>query len=176
MKLIVFSGLPATGKSSIAETVARDLGIPIFAKDWLAATLKRLGLGYGEAGSSLLGQAGYELLTTLTQRQLSLGQSAVLDSVLSWESTRRRWRNIAAEYGARWYVIECICSDEIFHRTLLAGRRYNIPGWQELAWAEVVRVKAYYKPWDEDHLILDAVNPLADNVQTALAYIALDKT
>ena len=171
MKLIVFSGLPATGKSSIAEAVARELGIPLFAKDWLAATLRRLGMGYGEAGSSLLGQAGYELLTTLAQQQLSLGQSAVLDSVLSWESTRRRWRNIAAEYGAGWYAIECICSDEILHRTLLADRRYNIPGWQELAWTEVERVKAYYKSWDEDHLILDAIAPFADNVQIALEYI-----
>ena len=171
MKLIVFSGLPATGKSSIAEAVARESGIPLFAKDWLAATLKHLGIGYGESGSSMLGQAGYGLLTTLARRQLSLGQSAILDSVLSWESTRRRWRKIAADYGAGWYVIECICSDAALHRTLLAGRRYNIPGWQELAWTEVERVRAYYKPWDEDHLILDAINPFADNIQTALAYI-----
>jgi len=171
VKLIVFSGLPATGKSSVAEAVGRKLGVPIFAKDWLTATLKGLGLGYGESGSSMLGQAGYELLTTLAQRQLGLGQSAILDSVLSWDSTRRRWRNIAADYGAGWYNIECICSDERLHRTLLASRRYNIPGWQELAWTEVERVKAYYKPWEEEHLILDAVNPLADNVQTALVYI-----
>jgi hypothetical protein len=174
MKLIVFSGLPATGKSSIAEAIARELSIPIFAKDWLAASLKRLGMGYGESGSSLLGQAGYELLTTLAQRQLSLGQSAILDSVLSWESTRRRWRNLAANYQAQWMVIECICSDEMLHRTLLAGRRYNIPGWQELAWVEVERVRAYYKPWDDDRLTLDAVNPLADNVQAALTYLAHD--
>ena len=171
MKLIVFSGLPATGKSSIAEAVARELGIPIFAKDWLVAALRHLGLGYGEAGSSLLGQAGYELLATLAQRQLSLGQSAILDSVLSWDSTRRQWRKLAARYGAQSYVIECICSDETLHRTLLADRRYNIPGWQELAWTEVERVRAYYKPWDGNRLILDAVRPLADNVQTAIDYI-----
>jgi predicted kinase len=170
VKLIVFSGLPATGKSSIAEAVARELGIPMFAKDRLAATLKRLGIGYGESGSSMLGQAGYELLATLAQQQLRLGQSAILDSVLSWGSTRRRWRKIATDHDAEWYVIECICSDKVLHRTLLAGRRYNIPGWQELAWTEVERVNAYYKPWDEDHLVLDAVDPLADNVQSALAY------
>jgi predicted kinase len=171
VKLIVFSGLPATGKSSIAEAVARELGIPVFAKDWLVATLKRLGLGYGEADSSLLGKAGYELLTTLAQRQLSLGQSAILDSVLSWASTRRQWRKLTMDYGAQWYAIECVCSDPVLHRVLLAGRVYNIPGWQELAWTEVERVNAYYKSWDEDRLILDAVNPLAGNVQTAIDYI-----
>jgi len=171
VKLIVFSGLPATGKSSVAEAVARESGIPLFAKDWLAATLKHLGIGYSESGSSILGQAGYELLATLAQQQLRLGQSAILDSVLSWESTRHCWRKIAAGYGAEWYVIECICSDEVLHRMLLADRRYNIPGWQELVWAEVERVRAYYKPWNEERLILDAVNPFADNVQAALTYI-----
>ena len=41
MKLIVFSGLPGTGKSALAEAVGRELGIPVFAKDWLEATLLR---------------------------------------------------------------------------------------------------------------------------------------
>src|SRR6476661_7271178 len=39
MKLIVFSGLPGTGKSRLAEAVGRARGIPVFAKDWLEATL-----------------------------------------------------------------------------------------------------------------------------------------
>jgi predicted kinase len=41
MKLVVFSGLPGTGKSALAEQAGRKLGIPVFAKDWLEATLLR---------------------------------------------------------------------------------------------------------------------------------------
>lgn len=37
MQFIVFTGLPGTGKSSLAEAVGRQLGIPVFAKDWLEA-------------------------------------------------------------------------------------------------------------------------------------------
>ena len=33
MKLIVFSGLPGTGKSTLAETIGKQLCIPVFAKD-----------------------------------------------------------------------------------------------------------------------------------------------
>jgi predicted kinase len=62
MKLIVFSGLPGTGKSSLAEAVAKDLGIPVFAKDWLEATLLRSGL-VPTVEDKPLGFAGYELLT-----------------------------------------------------------------------------------------------------------------
>jgi len=41
LQLIVFTGLPGVGKSSPAEAVARQLGIPVFAKDGLEATLIR---------------------------------------------------------------------------------------------------------------------------------------
>ena len=41
MKLIIFSGLPGTGKSALAEAVGRRLGLPVFAKDCLEATLLR---------------------------------------------------------------------------------------------------------------------------------------
>jgi adenylylsulfate kinase-like enzyme len=31
MHLIVFSGLPGSGKSSVAESIGQELGIPVFA-------------------------------------------------------------------------------------------------------------------------------------------------
>jgi hypothetical protein len=43
MQRIPFAGLPGTGKSSVAEAVGRQPGIPVFAKDWIEATLRRCG-------------------------------------------------------------------------------------------------------------------------------------
>jgi hypothetical protein len=169
-QLIVFTGLPGAGKSSIAEAVARELNIPAFAKDWLEATLIRCELQPAE-GAPPLGSAGYELLTTLAERQLQLGHSVILDSVASTLSIRAEWRALAATYQADWRVIECICSNEAAHRNRLDRRQRGIPGWHELEWSEVERVKAYYAPWDEERLILDAVNPLEENITAALRYL-----
>lgn len=165
--LIVFAGLPGTGKSSLAEAVGRELGIPVFAKDWLEATLRRSGLGASEKA----GYAGYELLTTLAQRQLQLGQSVILDSVASSEAVRARWRELAATHHADWRVIECVCSDEASHRARLAVRERGIPGWHELTWEDVERVKAYYAEWQDERLTIDTVSPLAENIKTVLAYV-----
>ncbi|MBI5567500.1 MAG: ATP-binding protein [Chloroflexi bacterium] len=166
MQFIVFAGLPGTGKSSIAEAVGRELGIPVFAKDWLEATLRRSGLASAEVG-----YAGYELLTTLAQRQLQLGQSVILDSVASIEAIRTRWRELAETYQAKWCVIECVCSDEAAHRARLAVRERGIPGWHELTWDDVERVKSYFAAWQDERLIIDAVNPLAENIAIVLSYV-----
>lgn len=169
MNMIVFSGLPGTGKSTLAEALGRQFAIPVFAKDWLEATLVRCELVPSNPARPL-GSAGYQLLTTLAERQLQLGQSVILDSVASTRSIREIWKRRAEQYRAAWRVIECICSDESLHRKQLAGRQRGIPGWHELRWADVENVKGYYSPWAEDRLILDMVNPFDRNLDEALVY------
>lgn len=169
MQMILFSGLPGTGKSTLAEIIGRQLCIPVFAKDWLEASLLQSGLKL-KMDDKLLGFAGYELLTVLAERQFKLGQSVVLDSVASTQTIRDTWRRLANQYQAKWRVIECVCSDENLHRARLNMRERNIPGWHELEWADVEKVKRYYPTWDEQHLVLDMVNPLQENLSKARPY------
>ena len=169
MKLIIFSGLPGTGKSSLAEAVGRYFGIPVFAKDWLEASLLQSELKPTSKEKSL-GYAGYELLTVLAKRQLMLGQSVILDSVAATKTIRMEWRKLTKRYQAEWRVIECVCSDESIHRARLKVRKRGIPGWHELEWSEVERVKNYYVPWRQDRLVLDMANPFGENFSKAKAY------
>jgi predicted kinase len=169
MKLIIFTGLPGTGKSTLAEAVGKALGIPVFAKDWLEATLMRSELIPSNPDMPL-GSAGYELLTTLAERQFMLDQSVILDSVASTQSIRDVWIQLAQQHGADYRVIECICTDETLHRVRLNQRQRNIPGWHELEWSEVERVKQYYVPWERDHLVLDMTYSLTENFLKAKTY------
>jgi len=166
-KLVALSGLPGTGKSAVAEALAQRLGVPVFAKDWLEASLLRSGVVAREQ----LGMVGYSLLTTLAQRQLALGQSAILDSVATITSVRDTWRALAREFEAAWYVIECTCSDAEVHRQRLSQRQRRIPGWPELDWSEVERVQDVFAPWSEERLVLDSTEPMSENVARALAYV-----
>lgn len=169
MKTIIFSGLPGTGKSTLAEAMGKELCIAVFAKDWLEATLLRSGLKPTSEDKSL-SFASYELLTILAERQLMLGQSVILDSVAASPSIRSTWRQLSEQYGAAWRVVECVCSDESLHRLRLKDRKRNIPGWHELEWAEVERVKHYYVPWEGEHLVLDMIRPFEENLSAVKVY------
>jgi predicted kinase len=170
-QLIVFTGLPGIGKSALAEQVGRKLGIPVFSKDWLEATLRRCGLMPGAQAGRDLGYASYELMTTLAARQIDIGQSAILVGAVSRERVRGQWRDLAAAYRARWRVIECVCSDESIHRQRLETAQPDIPGGYKMTWRDVEEVRAGFEPWTDDRLIVDTVRALRTNVRTVLAYL-----
>jgi predicted kinase len=167
-RLIVFSGLPGTGKSTLAEVAGRQLRVPVFAVDWLLGSLTPFG---GYHLDELL-KAGAELLTTLALRQLELGQSAILDFPAEDLTTRTRWRTLAHAAGAQFRVVVCTCSDRELHRARLEGRKRGIPGWHEGGnWANVERRMTEFPPWTGEVLTIDAVQPLAQNLATVLKYV-----
>ncbi|HXW47594.1 MAG TPA: AAA family ATPase, partial [Streptosporangiaceae bacterium] len=107
-RLVVFSGVPGTGKSTLSDAVGRRLGIPVFAVDWLLGSLTPFGGYHMDAAWDM----GPEMLTTLAVRQLALGQSAILDFPTEDQANRTRWRTLAHQAGADFKVILCVCSDQ----------------------------------------------------------------
>lgn len=168
-RVIVFTGLPGTGKSTLAEHVARAIQAPVFAGDWLMGALKPYGVLDGLTRPSYLALY-YDLLDTLVTRQLALGQSAVVDCLIT-DDVAARWQDNAARYGAGLLVVECVCSDLDLHRSRIVGRSRGIPGWHEIGWDHVERMRTEYPPLTAGHITIDAVDPLADNVRYALEQI-----
>ena len=162
--LVVVGGVPGTGKSTVASHAARLLGATLLSKDVLEAALWRSGIDRS-VGS---GWAAYEQLGSVAETQLRLGHPVVIDSVATNERIRGAWRDLAAANAARFIAIECVCSDEHTHRSRVEGRQRGIPGWPELAWADVEEVRSHYEPWsDASRLVLDTVRP-PDEILAAL--------
>jgi predicted kinase len=167
--LIVFSGVPGAGKTTLADAVARKLRIPAFSGDWLLGALSPFG---GYHLNNLAGIAD-ELLTTVAFRQLQLDQSVILDSPAENISTRDRWRSLAESQGARLRVIVCVCSDASIHRSRAEGRRRQIPGWHDPAeWANIERRLLSFQRWEGEALTVDSVCSLEQNLAAVLDYLS----
>jgi predicted kinase len=164
--VIAFTGLPGTGKSTLAERIAQQIGAPAFAGDWLLGALKPHGVLRGLSRPEFLAMY-YDLLGSLITRQLLLGQSAVTDCLLD-DAVAARWRELAERHGARLHLVECVCTDLDLHRTRVEGRTRNIPGWHEIDWAHVQRMRAEFTPLSVERITVDAVDSVEHNVEAVL--------
>ncbi len=97
--------------------------------------------------------------------------AVVADAVNSLEVAREMWRRAARQAVSSTRVIEVICSDLQEHRSRLAGRVRNIDGFPEPTWDDVLNRRGEWEEWQEERLVLDSVEPLAANVDRAVAYI-----
>ena len=168
--VVVFTGLPGTGKSTLADATARRLGAPAFAGDWLLGALKPAAVALSRLDPQTHLALYHGLLRSLIQRQLLLGQSALVDCVVP-DEVLTDWRALTESHGAALVVVECVCSDEAVHRSRVDGRVRGIPGWHEIDWAHVQRMRAEIAPLTCDRLVLDAVAPLAANAAAVLDYL-----
>jgi len=164
--VVLFTGPPGTGESTLAAAAAEVLAAPVLGWDWAMAGLT----GFEELQSAMRSMSaptyrsvGWSLLWNLAVAQLRRGASAVLDGVARAPEVART-RQLAGNEGAACLVVATSCADPERHRARVEGRSRGIPGWHELTWDHVSRVVAGWEPPADADLHLDATAALEDNV------------
>ena len=167
---VVVTGLPGTGKSTLADALAGRLRAPAFAGDWLLGALHPADRVLDELTRDEYLELYRSLLQSLITRQALLGQSSIVDCVVT-DETLSRWRAEVETHHGRMAVIECVCTDQQLHRSRVEGRVRGIAGWHEIDWHHVERMRDETPPLTSERLVIDAVNPVASNLERALAYL-----
>jgi len=171
--LIVVTGWTGAGKSTMAELVAAEVGATVASFDWLMSALRDHEDVWELVENPVERQrrVGWSLLGRVAEQQLRGGRSCVVDLVAREEPVGE-WQQLADRYGASFAVVECICSDIEVHRTRVEGRSRMIPGWYELDWEGVVRGRQLYKQLSEPKVVIDAVQPVAENLHIVMHHLA----
>ena len=143
--LIVLSGLPGVGKTTLAREVATATGAMHLRIDSIEQALRN-------AGWNVEGE-GYRVAYAVAEDNLRLGRTVVADCVNPWPLTRNQWQAVANRAGVRAVNVEIICSDVDEHRRRVESRSADIAGHRVPTWSEVV--ERDYRPWDGDHLVID---------------------
>jgi len=149
--LIVFGGLPGTGKSTLARALARERHATYLRVDTIEQALRSSGTLTGD-----LGPAGYMSTYALAESNLRLGRIVIADSVNPLAITRDAWRRVAATTSSVVVEIEVVCSDVDEHRRRIETRTTDVAGLTLPTWQQVVDRE--YEPWNRPRLVLDTAN------------------
>ncbi|HEX5547584.1 MAG TPA: ATP-binding protein [Ktedonobacterales bacterium] len=164
--LIVLSGLPGSGKSTIAELLAKRLRLPIFSVDPIESAIVKAGI----ARSFETGLAAYLVAATLADEQLKLGNSVIIDAVNAEEEGKDVWRGLAKKHGVELIVL-LVALERSLHRQRLESRVRNLYGFSEVTWDMVEARRQAFTAWKELFLELDASCDVEMNAEIAVQYI-----
>ena len=170
--LVAMAGLPAAGKSTIAEVVSARLGATIVSVDPIESAILHAGIDSDQP----TGLAAYLVAETLAQQVLMSGHSVIVDAVNAVEPARLQWRDLAARADVALRVIEVACSDPELHRERLEKRARNLAHVEEPSWRAVEQSLEDYQEWKGEcaelpRITLDTANPLGQNVEAAIRFV-----
>jgi predicted kinase len=148
--LVVVSGLPGTGKSTLAEGIGRELGAPVVSVDPLESALVRAGV----EPSFETGLAAYLVTEACADAILTAGLDVIVDAVSAVEPARNQWRGLAARHDVPLGIIACHL-DPVEAARRLARRRRGLEIGEPSATDVAARAEEWV-PWREPHLEVDA--------------------
>jgi predicted kinase len=157
--LLAMKGHPATGKSTVANALARRLRWPLIDKDDAKDHL--LDITDAETANA----RSYAIMWQVARTQLQLGSGAIAVSPLTYPEQFARAQQVARQGRARLLVVETVLAEEEWRRRLEArspaASAHKIRGWEAMQ-ATLARYDGCYDypiPPGQ-HVVVDAARPV----------------
>jgi Predicted kinase len=144
--LFILSGLPASGKSTLAKLVAKEYNAVYLRIDTVEQGLRDL------CNLDVQGE-GYRLSYRIASDNLNLGRNVVADSCNPINLTRREWEEVAIQSGSWFINIQVVCSDIEEHKRRVETRDAEINGLKLPTWKDVENRE--YHSWDSGRIVID---------------------
>lgn len=167
LTLIIFSGLPGTGKSMLADRLARELQWPLLRiDDVIGEVPENPGVAFWDSKVAIL--------LGLTETQLELGISAIVDSVFM-NLDRIHARNIARKHEARFRPVHVFVSDKAVWKERVTTRYRELKQANVATWEQIERQRGHFRAWEPDTaLVIDSLEPFERNYERVLGFARAD--
>ena len=110
--LILVSGLPCTGKTTLAKEISQSLSLPLISRDAIKETLFNSLGSKNREWSKKLGSASYDLLYDFAETLLGTGQSIVVESNFQPKFANSKFRALKNKYSFDWFQVYLLADSE----------------------------------------------------------------
>ncbi|MDX1940683.1 MAG: ATP-binding protein [Saprospiraceae bacterium] len=162
MKIIMIIGLPGTGKTTFAESLAKSLGAVHLNTDIIRDTMGKRGQYDLTTKTSI-----YEELLKLTEEHLQNKRSVAVDGTFYQKKLRIPFDELAKKYQIPIFWMEIRANEDIIRTRVNKRRAYS-----EADFEVYLKIKSQYEPLEAPNLELwsDQLE-LSDMVEQAKNYV-----
>jgi predicted kinase len=162
--LVIFSGLPGTGKSTLANRLACEL-------QWTLLRIDDVVNKVPENAGAEFWDSCVEVLLTLTESQLEIGLSVIVDSVFM-NTDRQHAQTLAGKHQAHFRPIYTHVSDEQVWEQRVTARSDQLDNPAVATWKQVQHQSGHFRNWEPDTaLFVDALNSAEKNYEAVLNFV-----
>ena len=179
--LLITTGLVGTGKTVLAQALARRLGLVVISSD---ITRKKLaGITTTEHRfeefdtgiySAEFSRLTYDKMYSEAKDLLKDGGSVILDASFINAGERVKAKRLAEEVGADFFILECTLDEEIVRQRL--AQRLKEGSVSDGRWAVYEPQKRQFEPVVEvppaNHVIIDTSRPVEETVRPIIDRIS----
>lgn len=163
--ILIFGGLPGTGKTTISKQIAKQLHAVYLRVDTVEQVIKNY-----SSSKQLVGPEGYLISYALALDNLRLGLSVVADSVNPIAVTRHDWQQVAKVANTPFIEIELYCSSTKEHQHRIETRLADILGHVLPKWEDVLNRD--YEEWQTKSLSIDTSRlSIEESVEMIIRFI-----
>jgi len=161
---VIFSGLPGTGKSTLANRLARELRWPLLRIDDVVGDIpENAGIDFWDSQVAIL--------LGLAEAQLELGINVIVDSVFM-NTDRHHAQAIARKYESRFRPIHTFVSDDKVWEERLTARYNELNNPAVSTWEQVKHQREHFRDWEQDTaLFVDALNSPKENFAKVVQFV-----
>lgn len=176
------SGLPGSGKSTIARELAAHIQAVVLDHDDTKTTILETGVSPKQAGA-----ASYEVIKKFPRQLTSRGLSVIIDSPCLYKELLEHGQSAAKQSGAEFRYIECVLPElaeldkRLRARPAKASQMRSLDEMFSHAGAEPRLGRELVKEWSgrvarpsSGVLQLDTSKPLEACLSKAVAYVSFD--